>query len=76
MSWFGLVGPAGMPPDVVAKINARSARMFADPEFQKTFLDRYLFQSIAGSPEELSNFIKSDEPKWRKVITDAKIKVE
>ena len=50
--------------------------MFADPEFQKTFLDRYLFQSIAGSPEELMSFIKSEEPKWRKIIQDAKIKVE
>ena len=76
VSWFGLVGPAGMPPDVVAKINAEVRGMFADPEFQKTFLDHYLFQSIAGSPEDLANFIKSEEPKWRKVIQDANIKVE
>ena len=68
VSWFGLVGPAGMPPDVVAKINAEVRGMFADPEFQKTFLDHYLFQSIAGSPDDLMNFIKSEEPKWRKVI--------
>ena len=76
VSWFGLVGPAGMPPDVVAKINAEVRAMFADPEFEKTFLDRYLFQSIAGTPDDLMNFIKSEEPKWRKVITDANIKVE
>jgi len=59
-----------------AKINSEVRALFADAEFQKTFLDRYLFQSIAGSPEELTTFIKSEEPKWRKVITDAKIKVE
>jgi tripartite-type tricarboxylate transporter receptor subunit TctC len=76
VSWFGLVGPAGMPPDVVEKINKEVRAMFADPEFQKVFLDRYLFQSIAGSPDDLMNFIKSEEPKWRKVIQDAKIKVE
>jgi putative tricarboxylic transport membrane protein len=76
VSWFGLFGPAGMPPDVVAKINKEVRDMFADPEFQKTFLDHYLFQSIAGSPEELMAFIKSEEPKWRKIIQDAKIKVE
>jgi len=35
-----------------------------------------MFQSIAGSPEDLTNFIRSEEPKWRKIITDAKIKVE
>jgi tripartite-type tricarboxylate transporter receptor subunit TctC len=76
VSWFGLFGPAGMPPDVVAKINGEVRALFADPDFQKTFLDRYLFQSIAGSPEELMSFIKSEEPKWRKIIQDAKIKVE
>jgi tripartite-type tricarboxylate transporter receptor subunit TctC len=65
-----------MPRDVVEKISKEVRAMFADPEFKKTFLDRYLFQSIAGSPDDLMNFIKSEEPKWRKVITDAKIKVE
>ena len=50
--------------------------MFADPEFQKTFLDRFMFQSIAGSPEELMNIVRKEEPKWRKVIAEAKLKVE
>jgi tripartite-type tricarboxylate transporter receptor subunit TctC len=76
VSWFGLFGPAGMPPDTVAKINAEVRGMFADPEFQKTFMDRFMFQSIAGTPEELMDFIRKEEPKWRKVITDAKLKVE
>jgi tripartite-type tricarboxylate transporter receptor subunit TctC len=31
-SWFGLVGPAGMPPDVTAKINAAAAKVVAMPE--------------------------------------------
>ena len=76
VSWFGLFGPAGMLSETVAKINKEVRELFADPEFQKTFLDRYLFQSIAGSPEELMSFVKSEEPKWRKIIQDAKIKVE
>ncbi len=76
VSWFGLFGPAGMPPETVAKLNKEVRELFADPEFQQTFLDRYLFQSIAGSPEDLMSFVKSEEPKWRKIIQDAKIKVE
>ena len=47
VSWFGLFGPAGMPPETVAKINKEVRELFADPEFQQTFLDRYLFQSIS-----------------------------
>jgi tripartite-type tricarboxylate transporter receptor subunit TctC len=76
VSWFGLFGPAGMPPDVVAKINKEVRALFADPDFQKTFLDHYLFQAIAGSPEDIMAFVRSEEPKWRKIIQDAKIKVD
>jgi tripartite-type tricarboxylate transporter receptor subunit TctC len=73
-SWFGLFGPAGMPQDVTAKINAEVARVFADPEFKKSFLDRYYFESIAGTPQQLADYIKAEEPRWRKVIQDAKVK--
>ncbi len=76
VSWFGLFGPAGMPKDVVDKINKEVRALFADPEFHKTFLDRYLFQSIAGSPDALMSFIRAEEPKWRKIIQDANIKVQ
>jgi tripartite-type tricarboxylate transporter receptor subunit TctC len=76
VSWFGLFGPPGMPADVVAKINAEVQKIFADPAVKKTFLDRYYFDPIAGTPEQLSAYIKADEPKWRKVIQDAKLKVQ
>jgi tripartite-type tricarboxylate transporter receptor subunit TctC len=76
VSWFGLFGPANMPAATVAKINAEVRALFADAEFQKSFLDRFMFQSIAGSPEDLTNFVRSEEPKWSKIIRDAKIKVE
>jgi tripartite-type tricarboxylate transporter receptor subunit TctC len=76
VSWFGLFGPAGIPADVTAKINGEIRVMHAEAEFRKTFLDKFYFQSIAGPPEQLAKFIKDEEPKWRKIITDAKIKVE
>ena len=76
VSWFGLFGPAGIPADVTAKINGEIRAMHAEAEFRKTFLDKFYFQSIAGPPEQLAKFIKDEEPKWRKIITDAKIKVE
>src|SRR5437763_4056828 len=74
VSWFGLVGPPGMPPDIVAKINDEVRKIFDDPEVKKNFLDRQYFESIAGTPEQLAQYIRSDEPKWRKVIQDAKVK--
>jgi tripartite-type tricarboxylate transporter receptor subunit TctC len=76
VSWFGLFGPASVPRDIVDKINAEVKRLFADPEFKKNFMDRQFFESIAGTPEELADYIKTEEPKWRKVIRDAGVKAD
>jgi len=76
VSWFGLFGPPGMPAEIVGKINAEVRKIFADPEIKKNFLERQYFESIAGTPEQLTKYIKADEPKWRKVIHDAKVKGE
>jgi tripartite-type tricarboxylate transporter receptor subunit TctC len=76
VSWFALFGPAGIPPDVVAKINSEVRKTFADPTVQKTFLDAQYFESIAGSPQELSERIGTEEPQWRKLIRAAHITVE
>jgi tripartite-type tricarboxylate transporter receptor subunit TctC len=76
VSWFALFGPAGMPPDVVAKINGEVRKIFADPGVQKTFLDAQYFDSIAGSPQELRQRIRTEEPKWHKLIEEAHIKLE
>jgi tripartite-type tricarboxylate transporter receptor subunit TctC len=76
VSWFALFGPAGMPPEVVAKINGEVRKTFADPNVQQSFLDKQYFESLAGSPEELSERLRTEEPKWRKLITQAQIKME
>lgn len=74
--WFGLFGPPGVPAEVVGKINAEVHKIFADPAVTKDFLERQYFDSIAGTPEQLAGYVKSEEPKWRKVIQDAKVKAE
>jgi tripartite-type tricarboxylate transporter receptor subunit TctC len=76
VSWFALFGPAGMPADVTAKINGEVRKIFAAADVQKNFLDAQYFESIAGSPEELSNRIRTEEPKWHRLIEDAHIKLE
>jgi tripartite-type tricarboxylate transporter receptor subunit TctC len=76
VSWFALFGPAGMPPDVVKKLNDEVRKIFADADVQKNFLDAQYFESIAGSPEDLTKRIAVEEPKWRKLIETAHIKLE
>jgi tripartite-type tricarboxylate transporter receptor subunit TctC len=76
VSWFGLFGPAGVPTDVVAKINTEVRAIFADAKVQQDFLDVQYFEAIAGSPAELAQRIRTEEPRWRKLIRDSRITVE
>jgi tripartite-type tricarboxylate transporter receptor subunit TctC len=76
ISWFALFGPPGMPTDVVAKVGSEVQKTFGDPDVKKNFLDKEYFESIAGSPKELAARLRTEEPKWRKLITEAHIKVE
>jgi tripartite-type tricarboxylate transporter receptor subunit TctC len=54
VSWFALFGPAAIPADVTAKISSEVRKIFADPQVRENFLDVQYFESIAGSPEDLS----------------------
>ncbi|HLH97973.1 MAG TPA: tripartite tricarboxylate transporter substrate binding protein [Xanthobacteraceae bacterium] len=76
VSWFGLFAPAGTPRPVVDKINGEVRAFFADPQVAKNFLDRQLFEPIAGTPEDLSDYLSAETQKWSKVIRDAGIKGE
>lgn len=76
VSWFGLFGPAGVAADVVDKINAEVRAVFADPKVRRDFLDAQYFESLAASPAALAERIRSEEPRWRKLIRDSHISVE
>jgi tripartite-type tricarboxylate transporter receptor subunit TctC len=76
VSWFALYGPAGLPSEIVAKINGEVRKLFADAEFQKSFMAPQYFESIVDSPAELTAYLNTEAKKWGKVIRDAKIKVE
>jgi len=76
VSWFGLFGPAGIATDVVEKINAEVRAVFAEPKVQRDFLEAQYFETLAGSPADLAERVRSEEPKWRKLIHDSHISVE
>jgi tripartite-type tricarboxylate transporter receptor subunit TctC len=75
-SWFGIVGPAGMPKDIVAKLNSAVANVFQNTEFQERFLKPNFFTPIPSSPEEFAAFISADSKKWQAVIKAANVTLD
>ena len=75
-SWYGLAAPKGTPRDIVDRLNAETQKIFGDPAFRDKFLSPAVTFSIASSPEQFAERIRSDSAKWGAVIKAAGLKVE
>jgi tripartite-type tricarboxylate transporter receptor subunit TctC len=75
VGWFGLVAPAGTPPDIVKALNAAFVKALSDPAAAEKI--RVLGAEPApSSPEKFAGFIRSESVRWGKLINDAGIKSE
>jgi len=75
LNWQGLVAPKGISADLVKQLNAALNRALQDPEVK----DKILSQGNemgGGTPEQFAALIKSEVPRWGKVVKDAKIEPE
>jgi len=72
--WTGMLAPAKTPAAIVGKLHVEAVRALAIPELRTKFIDLGL-EIIGNSPDEFAAIIKSEIPKWAKVIKDAGIKV-
>ena len=69
-SWNAFHGPAGLPKDIVTKLNEQVVAALKTPDIQKRMEDLGI-QPMIGSPEFLNERMKSDIVKWAKVIEAA-----
>lgn len=73
--WFGFMGPAGMPRELVARLNSELNTMLKLPDIAERLAGQ-LFDVRTGTPERFGALLKADIEKWSKVIKDGDIKPE
>ena len=74
-AWQGLVGPAGMPPDVVKRLNEAFNKVMAMPAVREKLVGGGL-EPVGGTPEQFGSFIGSEIAKWTKIAKDVGAKAE
>ncbi len=74
-AWQGLAGPAGMPPEVVARLNDAFNKVMAMPAVRKKLVEGGL-EPMGGTPEEFKRFISDEIAKWGKVAKDVGAKAD
>jgi tripartite-type tricarboxylate transporter receptor subunit TctC len=75
VSWFGILGPAGLPKDVSAKVHREMTRTLRAPDVSQRLTEQG-FDIVAGSPDEFLKFVRTESEKLGKLIRDNKIVAE
>jgi len=74
-AWVGIMGPAKMPPEVVAQINTDVAKALNSAEIKNKFIENGLEPSYS-SPEEFERWIRREMARWAKVIKEQNVTLD
>jgi len=73
--WYGISGPKGIPPEIVAKLNAAVNAVLAKPEIKQRF-HQLGGEVMPMSANGFGKLVADETVKWAKVVKFANLKVE
>ena len=74
-SWFGLLAPAGTPPDVVNRIQQEVTKSLGTPAMKEKLLAQGAIPG-GNTPAEFAKFIDAEHKKWAQVVKTSGAKVD
>jgi tripartite-type tricarboxylate transporter receptor subunit TctC len=74
-SWWGIIGPAGMPANVVNALNSEIGKMLNSPELG-TFLSNEGAEAEAMTPQQFGDLMRMETARWTKVAHEANISID
>jgi tripartite-type tricarboxylate transporter receptor subunit TctC len=75
VSWYGVWGPKGLPPEIVQKLQVEMAKVVKQPDVQQRMAVQG-FESVGSTADEFAKYIGTEMTKYGKIIKDANIKVD
>jgi tripartite-type tricarboxylate transporter receptor subunit TctC len=75
MAYYGILGPKGLPKDVVDKVHAATVKSLQDPAVRKRIEDTGSIV-IGNTPEQFGAQIKAEYEVYKKVVDSAKLKLD
>ena len=73
--WFGLLAPAGTPPEVIARVHDAVAKAVTRPNVRKAFGDLSA-EPLANTPEQFARVIAVELAQWTRVVKESGAKFE
>jgi tripartite-type tricarboxylate transporter receptor subunit TctC len=74
VSWYGLIGPAGMPREIVDRLNAEATKAANSPGFRSR-MEPLGFEIVTATPEKMAEMLRADSARWAPVIKAAGVTI-
>lgn len=74
-SWFALLAPAGTPQPIIRKIHGETVKALAQPDVRTRLTDMGM-DVVGSTPEQLTAIMRSELPKWAKVVKESGAKLD
>ena len=74
-TWYGVLAPAGVPREIVARLNAELTKIMQSPDMRERLAGMGI-EPLASTPGEFGDFIKAEAAKWAKVVKAAGARAE
>ena len=75
VTWFGVAGPAAMPKDAIAKLNAAFNKALATPDVQKKLAPQGA-EVLSGPPEKFASLIRTDGVRWGAIVKASGVRLD
>jgi tripartite-type tricarboxylate transporter receptor subunit TctC len=73
-AWNGIVAPAHTPKTIIDELNAETAKILNAQDTKQRF-EELGMESVGGSPQDFSKFLKSETQKWGRVVSAAHLRM-
>jgi tripartite-type tricarboxylate transporter receptor subunit TctC len=74
--WLGILGPAGMPKPVVARLNSEISRIVSVPAFKEQYITALGLEAILDSPEHFAQFIRENRARGEDLVRQSGLRPE
>jgi tripartite-type tricarboxylate transporter receptor subunit TctC len=71
-TWYGLIGPANMPADVVKRLNQELRNVLQDPQVRSKMISQGV-DPVSGTPEAFATFIQEETKSWAQLLKKIKV---
>jgi len=74
-SWYGIYAPAGLPQDMVAKLNAAFNEALRTPEIRERLIAQG-WTVVGGTPEQFAAHTQAELDRWARVVKSANVRID